>query len=149
VPESFFLSPSCCPPIVSLLRIVAPALFSFLSPSSSHGSHQSYQFDGFPAAIVVDHMSSTSTVNPTFLNHHNVPRTVSCPDSAISLSNNSIVMVPTPRGWYQSTMPFHIDATPSRDADVQLGADWLRHSMCRNGLCCRQVCKYMGLQALM
>ena len=92
--------------------------FTTMAPLLFEGS-----FAGVPARIAVEDSVSSSSVSLTFLRINNVPQSVRIHDGVSESSSFGPVMVPTPSGWYQSTMLFN--ASQVRNSDVVLGGDWL------------------------
>ncbi|KAH9853904.1 hypothetical protein C2E23DRAFT_821028 [Lenzites betulinus] len=78
---------------------------------------------GIAATIVIDPARSTSIVSTRFALAQNICRTISRVDSRTSFSTHAPIMVPTPSGWYLSSMDTHIGFVDTYD--VLLGVDWL------------------------
>ncbi|TCD62577.1 hypothetical protein EIP91_006727 [Steccherinum ochraceum] len=85
-----------------------------------HGS-----YIGLPASILLDPQITTSFIAFDFVSNHGLPATVtsSTATGAMSLSASGPVCIPTPSGWYSSTLPLPV--LHKRPFDVVLGADFL------------------------
>jgi hypothetical protein len=80
-------------------------------------------FSGTPAAVTIDRSAPSSYVSNSFLNTLNIAWTVVNHNGVGEYSCFGPVMIPTPRGWLQSTMLFK--ASPTLSTDVVLGVDWM------------------------
>jgi hypothetical protein len=80
-------------------------------------------FTGALAEITLDGSVMASSVSNHFLNSHNIPCSVVIRHGVAEYSSHGPVMVPTPSGWFQSSMLF--TASPVLPFDVILGADWI------------------------
>ncbi|KAH9855239.1 hypothetical protein C2E23DRAFT_612036 [Lenzites betulinus] len=79
---------------------------------------------GIPASIALDGSAARSCVSTSFALAHNLPRNVKQVGDDVEITTQGPIVLPTPGGWYTTTMPIRIGY--ARVYDVVLGLDWQR-----------------------